>query len=227
MLIDEQRGSGLSIGAELSRGFALIEGHPLSVDVFEESEASFEAVQGESFRQREEGCLELTFGGIVRSLLMVETEFGIGTVGAVIERGGFDEPGISSGPHDPGELSGNDSSGRVDQFFGEDDGRGEVIEGYGRISSQGGDAGEVFRARGEGIESGRDLAASGEHDVMAGRMVVGRMGQGADDRPQVASLGEHRKMLANVETWGVGGDGRELSPNVDRGIRLGVEAFVL
>ena len=70
----------------------------------------------------------------------------------------------------------------------------------------GGDRGPVGRLRPVGVEAGRQVRPPGEHDVVAGRVVVRGVRQRADHRPEVAALGQQRQVLADVDARRAGGD---------------------
>ena len=60
--------------------------------------------------------------------------------------------------------------------------------------------GQSLGSGGSRIESPREIAPPRQHDVMSGRMIVRPMRQRPAQGPQVAPLGEPRKVLTDVET---------------------------
>src|SRR5688500_13833335 len=62
---------------------------------------------------------------------------------------------------------------------------------------------------------------------MAERMIVRGMRERTDQRPALASLGQHRQMLANLDAGRLGADGLELAPDVLRRVGLHVKTIVL
>src|SRR5207248_1453994 len=107
-----------------------------------------------------------------RPLLVVELVLGVGAVGLRLERRGFEEPRVARAAYDPGELAGDDAAGVVDALLGQHDRRRQVVPRGGHGAGDRGDARVVSRLRGAGVEPGRQVAAAGQHDVVAGRVVV-------------------------------------------------------
>ena len=58
-------------------------------------------------------------------------------------------------------------------------------------------------------------------------MIVRRMREGADQRPQSAPLGQHRQMLANLNSWRPRRDRLELAPDLLGRIGLQVERVLM
>ena len=58
-------------------------------------------------------------------------------------------------------------------------------------------------------------------------MIVGRMSQRTADRPQGASLSEHRKVFANLNSRSLRGDRSKFTANVFGGFWLHIETVVL
>src|SRR5436190_22416890 len=58
-------------------------------------------------------------------------------------------------------------------------------------------------------------------------MIVRRMRERANQRPQLAPLRQHRQMLANLDARRPRRDRFELAPDIVRRIRLQIEAIVL
>ena len=63
--------------------------------------------------------------------------------------------------------------------------------------------------------------------MMAGRMIVGPVGQRPTKRPQMASFRQFRQVLTNLDARGAGRYGTEFTADLERRLGLHVEALVL
>ena len=130
-------------------------------------------------------------------------------------------------PRSPAELAGNDPAGVVDQPFRQNDCRRQVMPRCRERAGDRCDRGPITGLRSVGVEPRRKIRPAGEHDVVAGRVVVRAVRERADQRPQVATLGQERKMFADLDSGRVRRDRAKLASNLGRRIRLQVEALEL
>ena len=71
------------------------------------------------------------------------------------------------------------------------------------------------------------LRPTGEHEVMAQRVAVGRVGHRAADGPQVTSLGQSREVFADVDARSPCCDRAEFATDRDRRIGFQVKTVLL
>ena len=90
-----------------------------------------------------------------------------------MKRRRFDKPRIAIGAHHAGKLSGNHAAGIMNQLLRQYGSGWQVISRRCDGACYGGDTGPVERSRDVRIKSRRQITAACEHNVMAGRMIVG------------------------------------------------------
>ena len=134
--------------------------------------------------------------------------------------GRIEHPGVEPGTHSPGQ-----GSGLLDRV-GQDGRAGQAVAARRHASTHRCDAGEVRRL-GRVAETGGQLAAAGQHQAGALRVLVPAVRDAAAQGPLVAAVGQQRQVLADLEPGSASGNRSELAPNVLGGIRLGIKALVL
>jgi hypothetical protein len=76
-------------------------------------------------------------------------------------------------------------------------------------------------------EPWRHRRPAGEHNMMAGRMIVRRMGERTADGPEVTPLSQHRQVFANLQAGRPSVNRFKVAANLRRRIWLHIEAVVL
>jgi len=228
----EEGDGGLAMRVVALGGCGLFERCSLVVDGVEKTDAGTDPFGSQTGGERETGSLIDAGVGIFGGLLgfIGEGVFGVGTApeGVAVGRS-LDEEGIAVGTHQSTVGTGNDAARPVDESFGENDGRGEiVIAARDGIAHDGSDGGPVVRSRDTvTAETGRGDASAGEHVIVAGGVVVRGVSEGTTDGPEVTALRESGEMFGDLQAGGVGRDRLKLTANAIRSFGLEIEGFVL
>ena len=152
---------------------------------------------------------------------------GIGAVGDGIVRRALEEPRITRASQHARELPGDGATRAVHDLLGKHDRRRQDVSPRKNGRHEGGDRRPVRGLRPARVEPRRQVGTARQHDVVAGTVLVGAVRERAAQRPALASCREHRQVLADPHSGGPCGDRREVAPDVERPIRLGVETLVL
>ena len=157
----------------------------------------------------------------------MEEVFGVGPVIDRVVGGAVEEERLVLPAKERGVLPGDDAASAVDELFGEHDRRRKIVAGGDELLGEGRQRRPVGLFRSAGIEAHGDVRSAGEHDVMAGGMVVGRVRQRPYHRPFFAPGREHRQVFTDLEPGRLRGNRLEAAADVERAIGLRIEALVL
>ena len=225
--IGEEGDGGGAVLVELGVVGGGFEGAGLGFEGMAEGDAVHEAVEREPLGEGEFGRVEGEGGVRDAAFFVMEEEVRkCAVVGWVVGRH-FEEPRVVARAEEGGVLAGDGAAGIVDDAVWEDDGRGEAVRGRDESGGEGGDGRPVGGVGSGGVEAGGEVRPAGEHDVVSGGVVVGGVGERADEGPEVRAGGEGGEVLADVDARGAGGDGAEFAADVSRGVGFHVEGFLL
>src|SRR5262249_6001395 len=127
-VIQEANGP-LPVPVETLERCGLLQGAALLIDRAEQRHAVAEPGRRQLLRQAQVRRLEKEVIPFRAPVEMAEAVGGPGTVGILVERSRLDEPGVSVGPEDAGELAGDHATGLMNQPLRKNDGGGKVVAG--------------------------------------------------------------------------------------------------
>ena len=177
LLIGQQRDCRLSMPVEfLGRGSRL-QLNSLVIDPLQQFQAIGQPTLSQRVGQRKIGSLKQQRFALFAAARVMKLVFGKRTVGFTVEGRCIDEPRFASRSHLTGELAGDDSSRPMDQSLGKHHCGRQIIAARCQIAGDGRDRGPVAGHWLVAVECRWRCAATGQHDVMAERMIVRRMRQ--------------------------------------------------